>query len=125
MAYQSTQSLHVVTLADDNCVSSITPIGSSGLLINCGYFIFKKEIFRYISPGEELVEKPFQRLIAENQLSAYKHKGFWSPMDTFKDKQQLDDMNTKGIKPWEVWKKEITTYQKNSPIKATNAAVSF
>jgi glucose-1-phosphate cytidylyltransferase len=125
MAYQSTQSLHVVTLADNDCVSSITPIGKSGLLINCGYFIFRKEIFHYIGPGEELVEKPFQRLIAENQLSAYKHKGFWSPMDTFKDKQLLDDMHTKGNKPWEVWKKSNNTYQESLPIKATNAAINF
>jgi glucose-1-phosphate cytidylyltransferase len=123
MAYQSTQSIHVVTLADNDCVNNIMPIGSSGLLINCGYFIFKKDIFRYIGKGEELVEKPFQRLIEVNQLAAYRHKGFWSPMDTFKDKQQLDDMHAKGNKPWEVWKKPDNAYLENLQIIPTDAAI--
>jgi glucose-1-phosphate cytidylyltransferase len=54
--------------------------------------------------GEELVLEPFQRLIQENQLMAYEHHGFYASMDTFKDKQQLDDMYAKGDAPWVVWK---------------------
>jgi glucose-1-phosphate cytidylyltransferase len=38
-------------------------------------------------------------------VSAYKHTGFWAGMDTFKDKQMLDEMHSKGEAPWEVWKK--------------------
>ena len=104
MAYKSNQSFHVVKLAQDNMVASINPIAHSGMLINCGYFVLNRKIFDYIQPGDELVEKPFQRLISENQLSAYPFNGFWAAMDTFKDKQLLDDMHAKGEKPWEVWK---------------------
>lgn len=111
MAYQSTQSFHVVTLKDDDSVNSISPIASSGLLVNCGYFIFRKEIFNYMGSGEELVEKPFQRLIQHDQLVAYRYKGFWTAMDTFKDKQLLDDMHAKGNKPWEVWKNPNSSVQ--------------
>jgi glucose-1-phosphate cytidylyltransferase len=104
MAYKSNQSFHVVKLAESNMVSSINPIAHSGMLINCGYFVLNSKIFDYIQPGDELVEKPFQRLISENQLSAYPFNGFWAAMDTFKDKQILDDMHSSGNKPWEVWK---------------------
>jgi glucose-1-phosphate cytidylyltransferase len=51
-----------------------------------------------------LVNEPFKRLIGEKQLVAYKYDGFWIGMETFKDKQQLDDMNARGETPWEVWK---------------------
>ena len=47
----------------------------------------------------------FQRLMAENQLLAYRYDGFWVSMDTFKDKQRLDDMYARGDAPWEVWKR--------------------
>ena len=72
--------------------------------VNGGYFIFKKDIFRYIQPGEELVVEPFQRLIKENQLIGYRHDGYWECMDTFKDKQRLDEMYARGEAPWELWK---------------------
>ena len=54
--------------------------------------------------GEELVVEPFQRLIQVEQLVARRYDGFWMSMDTFKDKQQLDDLYNRGNAPWEVWK---------------------
>ena len=54
--------------------------------------------------GEELVEEPFHRLVEEGLLAGYRHDGFWLPMDTFKDKQLLEDMYSRGVAPWEVWK---------------------
>ena len=50
--------------------------------------------------GEELVIEPFRRLIKENQLMAYKHKGFWRSMDTLRDRQMLEDMVEQGKMPW-------------------------
>jgi glucose-1-phosphate cytidylyltransferase len=50
--------------------------------------------------GEELVEQPFQRLIDANELFAFKHEGFWRPMDTLKDKEVLEDLVEKGQMPW-------------------------
>ena len=57
------------------------------------------EIFDYIREGEELVVEPFQRLIDEGQLLAYRHDGFWRAMDTLKDKQILEDMVERGDCP--------------------------
>lgn len=105
VAYQPTQSFHVVKRDDSGLVHSINHIGSSGLYINSGYFILRKEIFDYMEWGDELVNEPFQRLIAEGKLVSWGHKGFWASMDTYKDKQNLDDAYSKGNAPWEVWQK--------------------
>ena len=63
-----------------------------------------QKIFNYINEGEELVVEPFQRLIAQEELIAYKYDGFWACMDTFRDKQMFDDMHSQGKTIWEVWK---------------------
>jgi len=97
-------SYHFVVSRNGGQVTSIQDIGQTGMRINGGSFIFKTEIFDYLRNGEELVTQAFQRLLAENQLLAYRYDGFWQSMDTFKDKQLLHDMYARGNAPWEVWK---------------------
>ena len=104
LAVTPSQSYHVVSL-DGDLASGISPMGKTGLLINGGYFAFRSDIFEYMRDGEELVEQPFQRLIEGGQLLAYKYDGYWSCMDTFKDRQQLEDLYTRGNAPWELWKR--------------------
>jgi glucose-1-phosphate cytidylyltransferase len=70
--------------------------------VNGGYLIFRQEIFDYIGEGEELVEQPFQRLIEDEQLIAYPYEGFWAPMDTIRDRQELESMYERGQAPWAV-----------------------
>lgn len=103
LAYQPTQSFHVVEMEDDGKVNSISPISRSGLWINAGYFVFTKEIFDYMQEGEDLVVEPFQRLIKSEELYGYKYDGFWQALDTFKDKKTFDEMYAKGHTPWKVW----------------------
>ncbi len=98
-----TQSFHVLNL-DGERVCGISHIRNAGIRINGGFFALRKDIFDYIHEGEELVEQPFQRLIEENQLYAYNYDGFWACMDTFKEKQMLEDMYSRDDAPWEVWK---------------------
>jgi glucose-1-phosphate cytidylyltransferase len=74
----------------------------SDIWINGGYFLLRKEIFNYMNEGEELVLEPFSRLIADEQLLAYKHEGFWRSMDTLKDRQILEDMVEQGKMPWRI-----------------------
>jgi len=97
-------SYHAVSVAENGRVNEIKAITETDLRINGGYFLFKRDIFRYIRDGEDLVYEPFQRLIAEDQLLAYPYDGFLASMDTFKDKQQLDDLYARGSPPWQVWK---------------------
>jgi glucose-1-phosphate cytidylyltransferase len=101
-------SYHIVRTGESGVVSEIREMTKSNLRINSGYFAFKKQIFKYISDGEELVKEPFQRLIAEKQLVAHEHQGFFLAMDTFKDRQQMEDLLSGGIAPWELWKKSAS-----------------
>ena len=72
--------------------------------MNGGFFVLRNEIFDYIREGEELVLEPFQRLMRIKKLTMYCYDGFWGCMDTFKEKQHLDDLFHSGLSPWEVWK---------------------
>jgi glucose-1-phosphate cytidylyltransferase len=100
-------SYHMVSLheGNGNLVSGIHAISNGTIRINGGFFIFKQKIFEYIHDKEELVGEPFQRLTEEGQLVGYPYDGFWESMDTFKDKQHLENLCTSGVAPWEVWKK--------------------
>jgi glucose-1-phosphate cytidylyltransferase len=86
-------------------VTAFRDIAHSGLRVNGGFFVFKKEIFDYLRAGEELVLEPFQRLVEAQQLVAYEYDGFWMPLDTAKDKKRIDDVYESGDAPWQVWKK--------------------
>jgi glucose-1-phosphate cytidylyltransferase len=97
-------SYHLVTLNGGDLVTGIEDVTRTNIRINGGFFLFRKNIFKYMREGEELVQEPFRRLVAEEQLLAYRYDGFWACMDTFKDKTQLDDLYAKGSAPWEVWK---------------------
>jgi len=97
-------SYHVVNLQPGGKVGEIKPFTESNIRINGGFFVFRHEIFDYMRDGEELVQEPFQRLIDEGQLMGHEHNGFYASMDTFKDKQQLDDVYAGGNAPWVVWK---------------------
>jgi len=101
------QSFHAVTVGQDSLVSDIQAARDMDLWVNGGYFAFCREIFDYMKPGEELVVEPFRRLVAKQQLLAYRYDGFFGCMDTFKEKQQLDDMHARGDTPWEVWKPAV------------------
>jgi glucose-1-phosphate cytidylyltransferase len=97
-------SMDTVQATEDGCVRSIKSMKDASIWVNGGYFILRKEIFRYINPGEELIYEPFQRLIAENKVWSKRYEGFWQCMDTFRDKQLLDEMEASGSPPWCLWK---------------------
>ncbi|HEX4267568.1 MAG TPA: sugar phosphate nucleotidyltransferase [Steroidobacteraceae bacterium] len=101
-AVSNSQSFHSMTVSPDGQVSRIGAMADQ-VLINGGYFAFRREIFDYMKPGEELVEEPFQRLIAAHKLLAFQWGGFWRCMDTFKDKITFDRMEGRGECPWMVW----------------------
>jgi glucose-1-phosphate cytidylyltransferase len=103
VAVKPKYSFHVVSIKDVDEVSEIQHLSQSGIWINGGFFVFKKEIFDYINNGEELINEPFQRLIKKGELIAYKYDGFWASMDTFKDKQRLEELYQNGNPPWQVW----------------------
>ena len=104
VSVQPKASFHLITANEDDIVKSIGPITKSGARMNGGFFVLRREIFQYIREGDELIEEPFRRLIAEGQLLSYTHDGFWACLDTFKEMQQLEDLYSRGNAPWTVWK---------------------
>lgn len=99
---QPTATFDLVHAGPDGWVNDICPLTRTDIWINGGFFIMKKEIFQHIGPGEELVREPLERLIRNKALFAYKYSGFWQCMDTFKDKQRLEELNVSEA-PWKVW----------------------
>lgn len=79
------------------------PDGDGGW-INGGFFVCSPAVFDYIEGDNTTWEQqPLERLAAESNLSAYFHKGFWQPMDTMRDKLQLEKLWDSGKAPWKVW----------------------
>lgn len=75
--------------------------------INIGYMVLNKKVFDYLEDGEEMLEAgPFERLAEAGQMAAYRHKGFWSPMDTIHDKEYLEKLWEQNRAPWKKWKEE-------------------
>ena len=104
LAVRPNLSYHFLTADGEGVVQSFRDIVQAELRVNGGFFVFRKEIFDYMRPGEDLVANPFQRLIAAGQLVAHNYDGFWLPMDTAKDKKRLDELHEGGAAPWFVWK---------------------
>jgi glucose-1-phosphate cytidylyltransferase len=94
---------HVVSVGPDQLVRDIHDITKADIWINGGYFQFHREIFDYMQEGEDLVEEPFRRLVAEDQLVARRFEGFWASMDNVKEKQRLESLLESGHVPWRVW----------------------
>ena len=72
--------------------------------INGGFFVFEPEIFDYLQNDSTVLERaPLETLAKEQKLSAFKHNGFWHPMDTLRDKKYLEDLWTSEKAPWKIW----------------------
>jgi glucose-1-phosphate cytidylyltransferase len=105
LAVKPTYTFQIVSFTHGNRVSDIQAASDSDIRINAGYFVLRSDIFDYMRPGEELVEEPFRRLIAEERLLGYRYDGFCAPMDTLKDRQDLNALFESGERPWAVWDK--------------------
>jgi glucose-1-phosphate cytidylyltransferase len=93
-------------LSPDNQVRSFLekPKGD-GSWINGGYMVCEPGVFDFIKDGDSTIweQEPMQNIATAGQMNAYKHHGFWRPMDTLKDKHDLNEMWDKGNSPWKIW----------------------
>ena len=72
--------------------------------INGGYFVFEPQVLDYIAgDSTDLERDPLEQLAREGQLMAYKHEGFWQPMDTLREKNLLESLWESGQAPWKTW----------------------
>lgn len=76
--------------------------------INGGFFVLEPKVFDYIKDGDSTIfeKAPLETLASEGQLGAFKHSGFWRPMDTLRDKVDLTEMWMSGNAPWAVWERK-------------------
>jgi len=103
LAVRPSTSFHSLQIGADQRITGIEDLRDSGVRLNGGYFVLRGDVFDAMRPGEELVYEPFRRLIERGELIGYPYDGFWMTMDTFKDKQKLDELYAAGQAPWQVW----------------------
>jgi glucose-1-phosphate cytidylyltransferase len=105
-AVQPTGRFGAIEIESDSTVNSfIEKPKGDGTWINGGFFVLEPEIFDYINNGEQTVweREPLENIAKNNQLNAYKHNGFWQPMDTLRDKIELTNMWQSCNAPWQIW----------------------
>lgn len=107
-AVQPTVKFGALNIEQDGKVSSFTEKPKqNNSWINGGFFVLEPEVLDYIEDGDETIfeRTPLEKLSTTNQLNAFRHKGFWKPMDTLRDKIELTDMWMNGRAPWAHWLK--------------------
>ena len=93
----------LVTRGDTVVDFTEKPLGESGR-INGGFFVLSPEIGAYLDGDKTIWERePLQRLAAHGELKSFEHNGFWQPMDTLRERNELEDLWASGKAPWKVW----------------------
>jgi glucose-1-phosphate cytidylyltransferase len=94
----------VLNIKNDKVVSFKEKPHRDSRWINGGFFVLSPKVIDYIQGDETIWEnEPMEKLASEGQLSSYRHEGFWKPMDTLRDKNQLEKLWNSGKAPWKVW----------------------
>ena len=95
-----------IDIGEDNQVKEFKekPKGA-GSWINAGYFVCEPKVFSYISDADNIIfeQEPLKKLASDGEIFTYKHKNFWMPMDTLRDKMNLDNMFNNNEAPWKIW----------------------
>ena len=95
----------VLNLQDGEVVDFTEKPAGDGMWINGGFYLMNRNVFDYIDSDDTIWEQePMKRLVNERKVNAYKHYGFWRPMDTMTDKRQLEEMWNLGTAPWKIWR---------------------
>lgn len=107
-AVQPSGRFGALVIKDDNIITTFEekPLGDNSW-VNGGFFVCEPKVFDYIEDGDDITfeKAPLENLARDKQLNAYKHYGFWRPMDTIKDKKDLTEMWMNNNAPWAIWQK--------------------
>jgi glucose-1-phosphate cytidylyltransferase len=100
---QPTSRFGVVEIEDSGIVSQFREKPKVNDWINMGYFVFKPLVFDYLSLDSVLEDSPLRDLASHKELGAFRHSGFWQPMDTYRESLLLNSLWDKGQAPWKNW----------------------
>jgi glucose-1-phosphate cytidylyltransferase len=102
LAVPPNYTFNVVTSDENDAVTGFHDVAESELWVNGGFFVFDRRVFDYVQEGDDMPEI-LGHLIGDRQLLAIKYDGFWSPMDTLKDRERLEGLVRDGRSVWQVW----------------------
>ena len=111
VSVRPSRSFHVTSCDEFGRVSALTDVRETNTWMNGGFFVLSSDVFRYMREGEELVGPTFERISDDGRLFTMKYDGYWSCMDTYKEKESMDEMVSRGNMPWMIWRDEVAQYR--------------
>jgi glucose-1-phosphate cytidylyltransferase len=115
---------HWVDVDDDSRITAISTLQELPLWENGGYFVLRPEVFDYLPAGGDLITDACQPLAKEGRMLAYRHRGFWQPADTIKERTALEAAYQSGRRPWMLWEEPAAVGTPDrDPLQATIAAL--
>lgn len=103
MAVPPQSAFHCVDITDDGRLDSITTLQEMPLWENGGYLMFRPEVFEHLSENCDLIDDVCRPLAKQGRMRAYRHRGFWQPADTVKERNALEAAYQGGTRPWMLW----------------------
>ncbi len=116
LAVDPQDSFHVVRIDADGHLRGIEPVAEMEMRINGGYFVLRQGIFDYLEEGDDLVMDGCVRAARDGRFRAVRYDGFWAPMDTLKERTQLEQLYLSGRRPWAVWEHEAGSLPAPRPV---------
>jgi len=123
LAVPPQSAFHCVDVEDDGRIASITTLQEMPLWENGGYFVLRPEIFDYLPVNGDLITDACQPLAKEGRMLAYRHRGFWQPADTVKERTALEAAYQGGTRPWMLWENNTGQGPDRDPLQAAIAAM--
>lgn len=102
-AVQPTNRFGALALDENNLVTEFSEKPKNEKWVNGGFFIFEKDIFDFLDDECVLEKEPLEKLALSGNLKAFKHSGFWQPMDTYRESLELNNLWDNNIAPWKIW----------------------
>jgi len=116
LAVDPQDSFHVVKIDGDGNLQGIEPVADMEMRINGGYFVLRQGIFDYLEEGDDLVMDGCVRAAKDGRFRAVRYDGFWAPMDTLKERAQLEELYRTGRCPWALWKHDRDREPRQVPV---------
>ena len=121
MAVPPQSAFHCVDVDEDGRLSTISSLQQMPLWENGGYLMFRPEVFDHLEEGCDLIGDVCAPLAKEGRMMAFRHRGFWQPADTVKERTALEAAYQSGTRPWMLWDPERAV--ERTPLQATIAAL--